>query len=96
MSKHCYRIVLAAALLAGACVSVREGHDPTAAGMTPQCLEAVVNPVSGHAECVNPAGAAVQQPHRGDVPCPPQDADSNTNGQRCSGESTGDADKADD
>ena len=36
-----------------------------------KCLEAVVNPVSGHAECVNPPGAAVEQPHREDVACTP-------------------------
>lgn len=35
----------------------------------PVCREAVVSPVSGHAECVNPRGAPVEQAHRKDMRC---------------------------
>lgn len=35
----------------------------------PACREAVVSPVSGHAECVAPRGAPVEQPQRKDLPC---------------------------
>jgi hypothetical protein len=33
------------------------------------CQEAEVNPVTGHAECIRPRGAAVDPPPRSAVPC---------------------------
>jgi hypothetical protein len=35
----------------------------------PRCEEAVVNPVTGHAECMRPRGAAVDPPPQSAVPC---------------------------
>ena len=35
---------------------------PPAVQAPQRCLEAVVNPVSGHAECVRPRGVAVEPP----------------------------------
>jgi len=34
-----------------------------------KCAEAVVNPVTGHAECMRPRGAAVDPPPQSAVPC---------------------------
>jgi hypothetical protein len=34
-----------------------------------KCKEAVVSPVTGHADCVRPRGAAVDPPPRSAVPC---------------------------
>ena len=48
-------------LLPGARAAVPE---PTSAPVrpVPRCEVAVVNPVSGHAECVQPRGASVEEP----------------------------------
>ena len=46
-----------------------------------KCLEALVNPVNGHAECVRPPGAPVEQPRREDFPCPMHSTGSDTGGQ---------------
>lgn len=42
---------------------------PPQAPAQPVCREAVVSPVSGHAECVDPPGAPVEQPQRKDMNC---------------------------
>ncbi len=41
---------------------------------SPKCLKAVVNPVTGHAICVDPRGAAVEPPPRSALqrPCKPR------------------------
>ena len=42
-----------------------------------KCLEAVVNPVTGHAVCVNPSGAPVEPPPKSAYqPCKPRAHDS--------------------
>lgn len=50
--------------------SVFAGTDATPA--PPQCRVAVVNPVSGYAECVEPRGAPVDQPPPRPPPTPEQ------------------------
>jgi hypothetical protein len=66
-------MLLLAVLRAVAAEPGAQVPDRAAPAGAQRCLEAVVNPVSGHAECVNPPGAAVEQPQRQDVPCtPPQ------------------------
>ena len=54
--------VLARAAAAPEDASQGDSKAADAAGKPAVCLEAVVNPVSGHAECVNPRGAPVQPP----------------------------------
>jgi hypothetical protein len=56
------------------------GAPPAEAAAPPvKCLKAVVNPVTGHAICLEPKGAAVDPPPRSALqrPCPPRahDAD---------------------
>lgn len=55
----------------------------------PKCLQAVVNPVTGHAVCVNPSGAPVDPPSAEAFvrPCKPRahDADPFTMYERYSG-----------
>ena len=52
----------------------------------PKCLEALVSPVSGHAECVRPFGAPVEQIRRADLPCQLHSASSGASGQGCADE----------
>jgi hypothetical protein len=68
--------IMFAAALAGAvsaqCVAAQPddaGQNGAGSGPALKCLQAVVNPVSGHAECVNPRGVAVAQPQRPPQPC---------------------------
>jgi hypothetical protein len=42
---------------------------PAAEGAPAKCLEAEVNPVTGHALCVKPRGAPVDPPNLTDEPC---------------------------
>lgn len=42
---------------------------PSSGPRPAKCEEAEVNPVTGHAECVRPRGAAVDPPPRSAVPC---------------------------
>ena len=53
------------AAFAGDTKSARE----TTAQAPVKCREAEVNPVTGHAECVRPRGAAVDPPPQSAVPC---------------------------
>lgn len=86
-----YSILLAAAIVATSFVALCIGAaEPDAMNLRngspdngQKCLEALVNPVSGHAECVIPAGAAVTQPHREDVPCAVGDAGSRIDRKPC-------------
>lgn len=55
----------------------------------PKCLEALVSPVSGHAECVRPFGAPVEQIRRADLSCQLHSSSSGASGQGCADESTG-------
>jgi hypothetical protein len=56
-------LVLVSATLGGSC-ALAQLSDPGATAATPsgQCKEAIVNPVSGYAECVRPRGAPVDPP----------------------------------
>lgn len=44
-------------------------QQPTPALPSVKCEEAEVSPVTGHAECVRPRGAAVDSPPQSAVPC---------------------------
>jgi hypothetical protein len=48
------------------------GADPASPVAPQACLEAEVNPVTGHAFCVNPRGALVEPPPAAsELPCSP-------------------------
>ena len=84
-----YSLLLAAAMLgnqfAASAIRAAELDDPGQAqgkAAVPQkCLEALVNPVNGHAECVRPPGAPVEQPRREDFPCPMHSTGADAGGQ---------------
>lgn len=64
--------ILAAACLTGLCL-VSAGAfagDESTPAPAPKCEVAVVNPVSGYAECVKPRGASVDQPPPRPPPSP--------------------------
>ena len=50
-------------------VSAAAGPEPNSAPAVAKCEEAEVNPVTGHAECIRPRGAAVDPPPQSAVPC---------------------------
>jgi hypothetical protein len=95
MPRQRYSILFAAAIVAASLVATNiaatESNDPTlgngATANGPKCLEAIVNPVSGHAECVNPRGAPVEQPRLVDLPCSLRDAKSGRAGRNCANDS---------
>ncbi len=94
MSTAPHRALLAAALAFSVLVCAAatpapedaSGHDSRpdqAPGTAAVCLEAVVSPVSGFAECVNPRGAPVAPPPpRPQPPCDAADG-------HCAGDSSG-------
>ena len=46
-----------------------QNESPSGQPSPAPCKEAVVSPVTGHADCVRPRGAAVDPPPRSAVPC---------------------------
>jgi hypothetical protein len=52
----------------------RDGREGRTGRAPAKCLEAVVNPVTGYAFCVNPRGAPVEPPPRASLnrPCKPR------------------------
>lgn len=86
-------ILPAAALAASAALAAEpSGGSPQAAPAAPQaqCREALVNPVSGHAECVDPPGAPVEPPPPRPGDCPAQGKAGGSTA--CGGGSSGAAD----
>ena len=60
-------------VLAGEWPLAADAGDAAAPQAAQACLEAEVNPVTGHALCVNPLGAPVEAPPASAaLPCPPQ------------------------
>jgi hypothetical protein len=60
-------------VLAGERPLAADAGDAAAPKPAQACLEAEVNPVTGHALCVNPLGAPVEAPPAAAAaPCPPQ------------------------
>jgi len=94
-----YRLLLAAAMLGNqfAAPAIRAaglddpGQAQGQAAVPQKCLEALVNPVSGHAECVRPVGAPVEQPRRQDFPCATHSAGSGRGGQGTCSDAGGNA-----
>lgn len=64
-------LALAAAILfAGGQALAESAGDPASAA--PKCLKAEVNPVTGHALCIDPIGAPVDPPPAAELPpCKP-------------------------
>lgn len=61
-----------AGVLAGDQPMAADASNTAAPQTAPVCLEAEVNPVTGHALCVNPLGAAVEPPPAAaELPCEP-------------------------
>jgi hypothetical protein len=64
--------VLASGLAAAEDASPKADDSAANARTAPACLQAEVNPVTGHALCVNPLGAPVEAPPpSGMLPCAP-------------------------
>jgi hypothetical protein len=64
--------VLASGLAATENASPKAEDSAANAGTAPACLQAEVNPVTGHALCINPLGPPVEAPPpSGMVPCAP-------------------------
>jgi hypothetical protein len=62
-----------AGALAGDRAFAADASDTAAPQAAPACLEAEVNPVTGHALCVNPLGAPVEAPPAAaELPCGPE------------------------
>ena len=62
-----------AGALAGDRPLAADASDTAAPQAAPACLEAEVNPVTGHALCVNPLGAPVEAPPAAaELPCEPE------------------------
>ena len=57
------------ATVASKSVEAATAPAPTSESGSVKCEEAEVNPVTGHAECIRPRGAAVDPPPRSAVPC---------------------------
>ncbi len=76
--KNVRRTLLAIGILLSLPVAGQCGDSPTpaekpAAAPPVKCLEAAVNPVTGHAVCVNPRGAPVDPPPVSALkPCKPR------------------------
>jgi hypothetical protein len=87
-------MALAALALAAAAAEPPTQPAPAPSGLTPPvCQEALVNPVSGHAECVRPYGAPVEQVKRSELqPCPPAGSAAAAGSNPCAGSSSGKAD----
>ena len=93
-----YSLLLAAAMLGNQIVvpATRAaglddpGQAQGSAAAPQKCLEALVNPVNGHAECVRPPGAPVEQPRREDFPCPIHSTGSDAGGQGVCSNTRGD------
>ncbi len=89
MRKYRYGLLLAAAMLGNQFAAPGiyaaglddPGQSQSKAAAPQKCLEALVNPVSGHAECVRPVGAPVEQPRREDLPCAMRSTSSEADGQ---------------
>ncbi|MDB5974833.1 MAG: hypothetical protein JWR07_1593 [Nevskia sp.] len=93
MRNHCCTALLAMSLLLVPGAGPAQADDAAPAQDKPtapqKCLEALVNPVSGHAECVRPPGAPVEQMRRADLPCQLHSASSGASGQGCADEPPG-------
>ena len=80
-------LALAAAILfAGGHAFAESAGDPATAA--PKCLEAEVNPVTGHALCIDPIGAPVDPPPAAELPpCKPDERSNEawTWGPKCKG-----------
>ena len=80
-------LALAAAILfAGGHAFAENAGDPATAA--PKCLEAEVNPVTGHALCIDPIGAPVDPPPAAELPpCKPDERSNEawTWGPKCKG-----------
>ena len=80
-------LALAAAILfAGGHAFAESAGDPATAA--PKCLEAEVNPVTGHALCLDPIGAPVDPPPAAELPpCKPDERSNEawTWGPKCKG-----------
>jgi hypothetical protein len=64
--------VLASGLATAEGASPKAEDSAASAGTAPACLQAEVNPVTGHVLCVNPLGAPVEaRPASGMLPCAP-------------------------
>ena len=91
-----YRLLLAAAMLGSQfiapalCAAGLDDPGQAQAAVPQKCLEALVNPVNGHAECVRPPGAPVEQPRREDFPCPIHSTGSDAGGQGVCSNTRGD------
>lgn len=93
MRSHFCSALLAMSLLATAGAHTATADDTAPAqgkpASPPKCLEALVSPVSGHAECVRPFGAPVEQIRRADLPCQLHSSSSGASGQGCADEPAG-------
>jgi hypothetical protein len=81
-------LTLAAAIVfAGDHAFAESAGDPASAA-APKCLKAEVNPVTGHALCIDPIGAPVDPPPAAELPpCKPNDRSNEawTWGPKCKG-----------
>jgi hypothetical protein len=69
MRKSMTPVALGLALLASQALAA-EPEDKAAPAAKPACITAEVNPVTGHALCINPLGAPVEAPpSASEVPC---------------------------
>jgi hypothetical protein len=82
------RLTLAAAIVfAGDHAFAESAGDPASAA-APKCLKAEVNPVTGHALCIDPIGAPVDPPPAAELPpCKPNERSNEawTWGPKCKG-----------
>jgi hypothetical protein len=81
-------LTLAAAIVfAGDHAFAESAGDPASAA-APKCLKAEVNPVTGHALCIDPIGAPVDPPPAAELPpCKPNERSNEawTWGPKCKG-----------
>jgi hypothetical protein len=81
-------LTLAAAIVfAGNHAFAESAGDPASAA-APKCLKAEVNPVTGHALCIDPIGAPVDPPPAAELPpCKPNERSNEawTWGPKCKG-----------
>ena len=81
-------LAFAAAILLAGGHAFAESAGDTASAEAPKCLKAEVNPVTGHALCIDPIGAPVEPPPAAELPPCKPDARSNeawTWGPKCKG-----------